>query len=310
MAINSAASENPHDLHNKLHFAAGCARLAAFVLLPLGLAFGQQAPPSPAPAADAPPATHGSLAASLGYGSNSAFYGRTQSTPYPYLSAALAYTSKVGVWGSLQANNLLNTTAAVDEADLSVGWDGDLTKQLDASISYAHFFFPANSPLIKSSVANSLEGYLGYDWGFVYTRLNAAFLFGPDSRDGFLVLDNSRYIALKTFSKATLSTEPKLSITAGTQNFAETSVRQQTARGNNAKSHGKGGGGGNGGPPTTTTISTRFDVLAYELRLPLTYSQGKVAAEVAYRYLVPVNVLPDDDSTARSYVTATVSVTF
>lgn len=55
--------------------------------------------------------------------------------------------------------------------------------------------------------------------------------------------------------------------------------------------------------------ASRFTALSYELRLPVTYTYGKVSAGVAYRYLVPVNVLADDDSSARSYFTASVSVT-
>ena len=60
---------------------------------------------------------------------------------------------------------------------------------------------------------------------------------------------------------------------------------------------------------TTSTDATRFTLLSYGLRLPVAYTLGKVSAEVAYRYLQPVNVLPEDDSAGRSYFTATLTVT-
>lgn len=250
----------------------------------------------------------GALSVSVSGGNNLSFYGRIQPVPYPYLTTELTYTSRYGVWASVVVSNLLPTEALVDETNLLVGWDGDLTKHLDASISYARFFFPSNSPLIKSSVNNSLESFIGYDWGYVYSRLNVDFLFGPDSRDGFVMLDNSRYFALKQLGKGLLSTEPKASIIAGTQNFDAVSVVQQLQRGNSIKSLGKGKTKNH--QITTTTYSTRFDVLAYELHLPLSYTIGKVTAQATYRYLVPVNLVDDDESEDSSFFTASLQVTF
>ena len=249
-------------------------------------------------------ARHGGFTAALSYGNNSVFFGRTQNTRYPYMAGELTYKSKFGVWGSVVGYNLLNTTTFVDETDVSAGWDGDLSKKVDASVSYSRFLFAPKSPLVKSSVNNSLDGYLGWDWGYVYTRLNAAYLFG-DSNDFFLVLDNSRNFEFERIftPKGYLAVEPRVSVTAGTQRFAETSIVQQVQRGNNP-----GRGRGNGGTRTVTTTTTRFQVLNYELRVPVTYSLGIMSVQVAWRYAVPVNLLPDDVSGARSYFTSSLSL--
>jgi hypothetical protein len=271
--------------------------------LPLSQVRAQPAPVVPVPKTT----SSGTLSGALSYGSNTVFYGRIQSTPYPYRSAELTYTSKWGIWGSVVASDLLATSALVDETDLLAGWDGDLTKKLDASVSYAHFFFAPNSPLIKSSVSNSVQMYVGYDWGHAYTRVNGDFLFGPDSRDGFIVLDNSRYIALRKLGCGVLSTEPKVSVIAGTQNFDSVSVVQQLIRGNSA---GKGNGKKKGHYTTVTSYSTRFTLLACELQVPLRYTLGKVAGEVAYRYLLPMNTLTENGKESRSYFTASFLVSF
>ena len=267
-------------------------------------------PTSQSGAATAPAATadeaHGSLTAALGYGSNSSFFGRTQAIAYPYATGELTYTSKVGLWGSVMAYNLFNTATLVDETDLSLGYDYDLSKKVDFSASYSHFLFPANSPLVKSSVNNSLDAALGYDWSYLYTRLNGAYLFGNGNGSGsgngdfFLTLDNSRTFTIDGIltSDDYVDIAPRFSVTAGTQSFAETSVQQQIKNGKPTKK-----------ATTTTVPASRFTVLSYELRLPVTYTYGKVSAGVAYRYLVPVNVLPNDDSAARSFFTASLSVT-
>jgi hypothetical protein len=57
-----------------------------------------------------------------------------------------------------------------------------------------------------------------------------------------------------------------------------------------------------------TTETKRFRVLNYELRLPMTYTLGKVSLETAWRYSIPVNLLPGDVTRARSYWTAGVAV--
>ncbi|MBF9141443.1 hypothetical protein [Hymenobacter properus] len=264
-----------------------------------GLPTGSSATPADASAA------HGGFTAALSYGSNSSFFGRTQTTRYPYTAGELIYKSRWGVWGSAVGYNLLNTSTFLDETDLSAGWDGDLSKTVDASVSYSRFLFAPNSPLVKSSVNNSIDGYVGWDWGYVYTRLNAAYLFGETS-DFFLVLDNSRNFEFEKVltDKGYLSIEPRVSVTAGTQRFAETSLVQQVQRGN-------GNGRGNSGSGKTTlatTTKTRFQVLNYELRVPVTYSLGVVALQVAWRYAIPVNLLPEDASGARSYFTTSLSL--
>ncbi|GAA4356255.1 hypothetical protein GCM10023185_19890 [Hymenobacter saemangeumensis] len=276
----------------------GCALL-------LGLCLSARAQTA-APDTAATPARRGSFTASLSAGNNSSFFGRTQARRYPYAAAELSYKTASGFWGSALSYNLFDTTSFIDETDLSLGWDGDLSKRVDASLSYSRFVFADNSPLVKSSVRNSLDGYLGLDWGYVYSRLNAAYVFG-DSGDFFLILDNSRNFEWERVLQpsAYLSLEPRVSVTAGTQRFAQTSLVQQQQRGNGPVRPPRG-------PGRTTTVVTelsRFAVLSYELRVPLTYSLGAWSAQVAWRYNVPVNLLPDDVSEARSFVTASLSLT-
>jgi len=288
--------------------------LAGTLLLAAPAARAQSRPHAPASATEPAPATkapagttnteaHGALSAALGYGSNSAFFGRTQATATPYLTQELTYTSKVGVWGSVYNYDLFNTASHFDETDLSLGYDVDLSERVDASLSYSRFVFAPNSPLVKSAVSNSLDAALGYDWVAVYTRLNAAYLFGPDAHDTFLVLDNSRAFDFDGVltPKDYLTFTPKLSFTAGTQVFAETSTQQQIKLGN------KKGKTGPGTP--VTTEAARFTLLSYGLRLPVAYTRGPVSVEAAYRYLKPLNVLPEDDGAGQSYFTATLTLT-
>ena len=253
------------------------------------------AAPLPPPDTDTTDAPHRQFTAALSYGSNSAYFGRTQATAFPYLATDLTYTTKGGLYASVGLYNLLNTPLLVDETDLSVGWNHDLSKTLDASLSYSRFFFPTSSELVKSSVNNAFDAGLGQDWGAFYSRLSATYLFGnaAGKGDAFLVLEASRSFETKRGFGANdyFSVEPMLSAAAGTQSFAETSVAKRRG----AK---------------TVRTTRRFGIVDYEFGLPLTYTVGKLAVSAGWRYVVPVNLTPDDvDSHALSIWTAGLTLT-
>ena len=262
------------------------------------LAGGLLAAPARAGATPLPPDTTTAprrpFSVALSYGSNSAYFGRTQATAFPYLATDLTYATKSGLFASVGLYNLLNTPLLLDETDLTAGWAGDLGKTLDASVSYSRFVFPTSSELVKSSVNNSLDAALGQDWGPFYSRLSAAYLFGKStsSADGFLTLENSRSFEIPhVFSTADYFTiEPTVSAAAGTQSFVEASLTKRRG-------------------PKAVRSTRRFSVVDYEFAVPVTYTLGKVAITAGWRYVVPVNLPADDvDSHALSIWTAGVTL--
>lgn len=250
------------------------------------------ATPLPADTAAQVPRRH--FSAALSYGSNSAYFGRTQATAFPYLATDLTYTTKGGLFASAGLYDLLNTPLLLDETDLTAGWAGDLSQTLDASLSYSRFVFPASSELVKSSVNNSLDVALGQDWGPFYSRLSAAYLFGKatSAGDGFLTLENSRTIEIPHVFGPNdyFSIEPTVSAAAGTQSFVEASL---------TKRHG-----------AKARTARRFGVVDYEFAVPVSYTLGKLSVAAGWRYVLPVNLPPDDvDSHALSIWTAGLTLT-
>ena len=245
-----------------------------------------------APADTAKTSRHG-FTASLSYGSNSAYFGRTQATAFPYAATNLAYSATSGLFASVEFYNLLNTAPLLDETDVSGGWTGNFSKTVDASASYSRFVFATGSELVKSSVNNSVDAYVGKDWGPFYSRLNGSYLFGKSlSGDGFLTVESSRYVEYSSLftAKDYISVEPQVSVAAGTQSFAEAGL---------TKRHG-----------TRARSSSSFGIVDYELSVPLTYTLGKVALDAGWRYVVPVNLPPDDvDSLALSIWSAGLTLT-
>jgi len=244
----------------------------------------------------------GVLSTTLGYGTNSAFYGRTQASARPFFSQELNYTSMVGVWGAVINYNLFNTSSFFDETDFTLGYDRQLSQQFDMSVAYSFFRFADGSPLVKSAVSHAFDGAVGYDWGVVYARLNASYLLGSGVHDAVVVLDGYRAFRFDRIfgSDDLLTLTPKLSVTAGTQTFAEASVQQQIERGYLP------------GPPQPINAgsdASNFNLLSYGARLPVAYTLGQFSLEASYRYLRPVSLLPGDPSKGRSYFSTTLTVT-
>ncbi|MBD2721065.1 hypothetical protein [Hymenobacter armeniacus] len=273
-------------------FSATCSVLLLAGALLAGTPRAAAAPaPADTAATDAPTRN---FSAALGYGSNSTYFGRSQAVAFPYLTADFTYTAKNGLFGTLGLYNLLNTPAALDETDLTVGWDHDFGRTLDVSVSYSRFFFPTNSQLVKSNVNNAFDAALGQDWGVVYSRLSATYLFGKSTSkgDAFLTLENSRSFEIPHVFGADnyLTIEPLVSVAAGTQSFAEAALDKRNG---------------------TTKVRNvrRFSVVDYELSVPVRYTVGKLELAAGWRYVVPVN-LPADDVDSRALSVWTAGLTF
>ncbi|MBF9253271.1 hypothetical protein I2I11_08205 [Pontibacter sp. 172403-2] len=246
---------------------------------------------------------------------NASFYGRNTAQKYPYVATTITYAHNSGLWASVTSYQLFNTEDYVDETDASVGYSFKITPRATGNISYSHFFFSQNTPLVKSVTANALTAYTAVDWKILYTAVTTSYVFGGSS-DLFVVLDNSRYIPLNPLwkGKRAIGLDPKISITGGTQEFSEThTITEQ-------KKKGIGGavGGvldplkpGNGGSTNTTTATVhRFKVLTYDFLVPVVVDLGNFELEPSWRYSIPVNLLEGDESEAQSFFTFKASCTF
>ncbi|WP_242923320.1 hypothetical protein [Pontibacter liquoris] len=259
---------------------------------------------------------------SLETANNSSFYGRNTAKQYPYVAATVSYVHNTGLWASATTYQLFNTEDYIDETDVSAGYSFKISPRATGNISYSRFIFSENTPLVKSVTANALTANAAVDWKILYTALTSSYVFGGSS-DVFVVLENSRYIALNPLwkGKRAIGLDPKISLTGGTQEFSET----HTITEQNKKSvggaiggildplkPGNGNSGNNGGTTTTTTTTTvhRFQLLNYEFLLPVVVSLGNFELEPSWRYSIPVNLLEGDESTAQSFYTFKASYTF
>ncbi|GAB3536784.1 hypothetical protein GCM10027443_27960 [Pontibacter brevis] len=272
---------------------------------------------------------------------NSSFFGRNTARRFPYAATTVTYLHRTGLWASATSYKLFDTESYIDETDLSMGYSFKVRDLVEANISYSHFIFGENTPLVKATTSNIFSAKAALDWGILYTGVTSSYIFG-ESHDVFAVLENSRFVPLNPLwhGKHIIGVDPKVTITAGTQRFYETHTT--TTRNNDTSSTGTkpsaggplsgtpiggilnpGGTGGSTSSPsgtgtgtgtTTTTTTTkavsRFNVLNYELKLPVVIYLGNFELEPAFRYAIPVNKIEGDDSKAQSFYSLNVSYTF
>lgn len=248
--------------------------------------------------------------AGLTYGNNSSYLGRYQTQILPYYSVDVSYKTKGGLWFSLVTYEIGGTTTLVDEIDLLAGWNFNLSERVDASLFYTRYFFTETTDLLKSSVQNTTSASIGLDWGLLYSKISSNYIFGG-ANDFFLVFDNSRYIEFPQIfnGKDYFSIEPKVSIIGGTQTFVESHMISQGTPvsipigGGPGGPRGRPAGGGSTSTTTAESSKTSFNILSYEVSLPLAYTTGRFSFEVSGRYCKPVNLLEGDNSVPQFFFT-------
>jgi hypothetical protein len=249
------------------------------------------------------------------YGTNTTFYGRTTGYKRPYTSVDFTYSSKTGFWLSSSVFEVMNTEYFIDGTDISTGWNFDITKKIDASLSYSRYFFSSQSSMMQSVTSNLAASHIGLDWYYLYSSLAASSIFGG-ANDYFITFSNSRYFEraniLSKKDKDYISIEPRVSVIAGTQNFANTYI---TSQNNDTQYYAPvtsmyptqpgqpsmpGSGTSSTQPAETDQGSSGFNILNYELRVPVTYTYGSASLETTWSYVKPVNLLAGDNSQAQS----------
>lgn len=242
-------------------------------------AFGQQTPRDTVKTNDKPSLTLATL-----YSSNTNYYGQTTVGRFPYLLAygGLAFNSGFSI--SATGYKILNADGGGTGADLTAGFDFNLSKNLSAGIGYTRSFFPDSSFFLQSQNLNMFSGKLGYDFNWLTAGLNADYNPGQEGAL-YLSFDVKKAIELVAFNQSDyISIEPAFEVVGSTQQI--TSTEEVPSSSNQNKGLGiikLPGKRFDQKPEYRTVQSTSFDVLSYNFKLPLAYSTRKFMVEAGYQ---------------------------
>jgi len=247
-----------------------------------------------------------SLSLATIYASDASYYGQASTERLPYVMASASLNFPSGFFLSAGSYKLLNYGSGVSGVDLSAGFDFKLSKNLSSSLSYTRSFFPDSSLLLQSTNLNMASASLSYDWHFLSTGLYADYAIGDQSAL-YMSFDVTKAFDFGSLfsSKDYISFEPAFELVGGTQSIITTEEVPP------AKGNGNGGGGivpillprKNNRPPQYRTVEeTSFDLLSYNLKLPLAYNRASYAVELTYQGSVLSNRVEGASSKPRSFM--------
>lgn len=224
------------------------------------------------------------------YASNANYYGQTAADRLPYILTNASFRLPSGFYVSASAYRLLNLGGSgVSAVDASAGFNWDVTSRLSAGIGYSRSFYPENSPLLQAGNENMASASLGYDWQIFKTDVGADYSFGSQ-QDMFVSLANSKLIDLGSIGndKGYFSIEPEFEVVGGTQHYLEEYTVRKTNRDRliDRIKNPFTPPGQEEETETVTTAKTSFDLLSYNLSLPLGYSRGNYLVEAGYQMSV------------------------
>ena len=278
--------------------------LITALALSSGLCFGQTDSAASEVSGNTPAKSTLTLAAV--YSNNANYYGQKSETNLPYAAFAANYQLKSGFYFTGQTYKLLNdNTSTVSAASLGAGLNFKVGNKLTTDISYSHSFYPEYSPMLQAANLDNASISLSYD-SWIKPALTGDYAFGKAS-DAFITGGLSKAINLFSIGKKDIVTiTPSANVVAGTQHFYQTYLTQQKLRdsvlailtdplfGNPSSSH-------------TDTIETKtFNILSYNLKVPIAYNRAHYLVEAVYQ----LSLLSDKAQSGAGKVNSFFTVSF
>ena len=216
------------------------------------------------------------------YATNASYYGQKAIEKTPYIALVASYNHRSGVYVNSMAYRLLNDSSRLASAYAAgAGFAFKISKSLEADIGYTYTFFPKLSPFLQAANPHTASATLTLE-KWITAAAAFDFTFGK-TNDLFVTPAISKQISLITIdSNSMILFTPEINVTAGTQRFYKYYQEDKKVRDSIlGKALGRlpidlplpGNPNRPDDPPPTTTIksSSSFDLLSYNLKLPVAY---------------------------------------
>lgn len=277
--------------------------ITIFILLVSCTGFAQQDSIAVADSSDPVKST---FTIGVSYANNASYYGQKALEKTPYVAAVASYRHKSGLYATAMAYRLVKDSQTLASASsLGAGYAFNISKKLSVDLSYSHTFYPSLSPFLQAANANNASLSFTHT-GWLSTTIGADYAFGK-TNDVFVTAGVGKMINLGSISPKDLVTlNPSIDVTAGTQRFFETYVEEKKLRDSLLGMlpippiFGQPGST----PTTTTKTKTSFDLLSYNLKMPLAYNRAHYMLEISYQLSVLSNKAQTGAGNANSFLTA------
>ncbi|SFE07987.1 hypothetical protein SAMN05518672_104403 [Chitinophaga sp. CF118] len=242
----------------------------------------------------------------LSYANNANYYGMKSEEKMAYAATVASYQHRSGFSLNGMAYRLLNDSAHfVSAYTLGAGYSFKLSKRLSVDLSYNYTFYPKLSPFLQAANPHMASISLSHN-SWLTTSLGVDYAFGKTD-DFFTTLGISKQINLFSLSaKDVVTLTPLIDVTGGTQRFYKYYITEKNLRDSilGILIPPVLGGGTSGSSSTTAQSVTSFDLLSYNLKLPLAYNRASYMVEFATQLSLLGQKAQSDPGKLNSFFTA------
>lgn len=217
--------------------------------------------------------SYASIGTTISSASN--YYGQTASEKFPFISLDATYKHKSG-WSLSMTSYKLLEYEGLSELDLGLGYEFSISEKLNMGLGYSYFYYPEFSPLLQSAYKHAIYQATVYDFNVFSAGISTSYAFG-DEQDVFVSFSLAKEIDLgRLFSDADyVSFSPSADVTAGTQKFYNTYFINKK----NKPQKDNPGKGAKDKLEEVTEVKTSFDVISYNLNIPIAYNRAHYTVE-------------------------------
>ena len=235
---------------------------------------------------------------------NADYYGLRAAENLPYVATAATYRFGFGLYFTGMAYRLLHdSTHAISAENVGGGYLLKLSKKLSADLSFSHTFYPNFSPFLQAaSPDNATLALTCENW--LTSTINGDYAFGK-SNDFFLTAGTAKTITLGSIGKKDVITlTPAVNVVGGTQHFYQTYITEKRLQDSLLGILLPPLPGDQLGSISFTKTITQFNILSYNLKLPLAYNRASYLLEIQYQLSVLSNKAETGAGKINSFVSA------
>jgi hypothetical protein len=225
------------------------------------------------------------------YLSNAVYSGRKDSATVSYFRPSIGYYSKSGLFVSSEISLLSNYPGAgrIDELAIETGYNFEVNK-LDGGLYASKYFYSIGSYAVASELIGEFGGYVTYDPGFLKLGTGTDVLFSTGT--DITVNANISHPFEMSEWKGSLSVAPTLQAIAGTQTFYRDYYKNRkfSFTSGNGKSKGHHINNlTNGSQVISFSSKNQFEILDYEMSLPIQFETQRLRIYATPQLALPVN---------------------
>ena len=230
------------------------------------------------------------LSASVNYQTNLHYFGRVDSLRSSGILPSIGFESKTGLYVTgnfIFVNNAVNPTKYVGTS-VEAGYRFPTLKHFNGNIFYTQFIYDDKTVLVQSALTSQTGINTAFTNKIININIGADLKFSNKTDVGATFGLDHLFIINKGLTNMAFAINPSIYVYAGTQNFSNTYQEQKR----NVL----------GIPYTqqTTQNVTNFNILSYEVSVPVVFVAGKFNASITPSYVLPQNLITIANNPSQS----------